>query len=172
MIYDLGDKHPLINASAWVAPSACIIGQVELRARSSVWFGTTLRGDNDLIVVGEDSNIQDNAALHTDLGIRLVIGDRVTVGHTVMLHGCAIGDESLIGIGSIVLNHAKIGARSVLGAGSLVTEGKVIPEGVLAMGSPARVVRPLTPEELVFLKFAATHYVERAAMFAASLHSR
>lgn len=172
MIYDLGDRQPLIDGSAWVAPNACVIGQVELRARSSVWFGTTIRGDNDLIVVGDESNIQDNCAVHTDAGIQLRIGSRVTVGHSVMLHGCAIGDESLIGIGCIVLNHAKIGSRSVLGAGSLVTEGKVIPDGVLAMGSPARVIRPLTAEELVFLKFASTHYVEHAAMFASSLKPR
>jgi carbonic anhydrase/acetyltransferase-like protein (isoleucine patch superfamily) len=172
MIYTLGDKSPIVAESAWIAPNACVIGQVELRARSSVWFGTTIRGDNDLIVVGEESNIQDNCALHTDADIQLVVGARVTVGHAVMLHGCTIGDESLIGIGSILLNHAKVGARSVLGAGSLVTEGKVIPEGVLAMGAPAKVIRDLSAKELEFLKFAATHYIERAAMFAASLRAR
>ena len=172
MIYEYDGKSPTLGPGVWVAPNATVLGSVELRARSSVWFGAVLRGDNDLIVVGEDSNVQDNSVLHTDDGIELVLGARVTVGHAVTLHGCKIGDESLIGIGSIVLNNAVIGARTVLGANSLVTEGKVIPEGVLAMGAPAKVVRPLTNEELQFLAFASAHYVERAAKFAATLKPR
>ncbi len=172
MIYEFDSISPTLAEGCFVAPNAVVIGRVEMHARSSVWFGATVRGDNDRIIIGEDSNVQDNSVLHTDDGIVLSIGKRVTVGHTVTLHGCTIEDESLIGIGSIVLNHAKIGARSVLGAGSLVTEGVVIPDGVLAMGSPAKVIRPLTAEELVFLSFAATHYVERAAMFSKTMRAR
>ena len=172
MIYEYDGKSPTLGPGAWVAPNATVLGRVELRARSSVWFGAVLRGDNDLIVVGEDSNVQDNSVLHTDDGIQLVIGSRVTVGHAVTLHGCTIGDESLIGIGSIVLNKAVIGARCVLGANSLVTEGKVIPDGVLAMGSPAKVIRPLTNDELKHLAYASAHYVERAARFAVTLKAR
>jgi carbonic anhydrase/acetyltransferase-like protein (isoleucine patch superfamily) len=171
MIYEFDGIRPTLAEDCFVAPNASVIGRVEMRARSSVWFGAIVRGDNDRIVLGEDSNVQDNCVLHTDDKILLSIGDRVTVGHMAMLHGCTIGEESLIGIGTIVLNHAKVGAHTVLGANSLVTEGKVIPDGVLAMGAPAKVIRPLTTEELEFLKYASSHYVERAAKFMATLRA-
>ncbi len=160
---------PLLGSGAWAAPTAAIIGRCELGERASVWFGATLRGDNERIVIGAESNIQDGSVLHTDAGIELIIGERVTVGHMVMLHGCVVGDLSLIGIGSIVMNGARIGSRSILGAGSLVPEGKQIPDGVLAFGSPAKVVRPLTDQEIVMLELSAAHYVDKCSRFASSL---
>lgn len=137
---------------------------------SSVWFGTTVRGDTDTITIGPGSNIQDGSVLHADAGMPLHIGERVTVGHQVMLHGCTIGDESLIGIGAVVLNGARIGRHCLVGAGSLVTEGKVFPDGSLIMGSPARVVRSLTPEQIEGLRRSAQHYIENARRFRAGLN--
>lgn len=168
-LYRLDGHSPKLEEDVFVAPDASVIGQVELRARANVWFSAVIRADNDLIVVGRDSNVQDGAVLHTDAGIHLVVGDRVTVGHKVMLHGCTIGEGSLIGIGSVVMNHARIGARSIVAAGALVTEGKEFPDGVLVMGSPARVKRELTPVELEHLAFASKHYVEQAARYRKSL---
>ena len=161
-IYRLGTDEPLIAPGAWVADSASVIGRVELGADASVWYGAVLRGDNDLIRIGARSNVQENSVLHTDRGLGLTVGEGVTVGHQVMLHGCSIGDHTLIGIGSVVLNGARIGRHSIVGAGALVTEGKEFPEGVLIVGSPAKVVRELTPEQIERLRLSAAHYVENA----------
>ena len=162
-LYQLGDDAPDLQPDAWVADSASVIGRVRLAAGASVWYGAVLRGDNDWITIGERSNIQDGSVLHTDLGQPLTLGCDVTVGHQVMLHGCHVGDGSLIGIQSVVLNGARIGRHSLLGAGSLVTEGKVFPDGVLLMGRPARVVRELTAEEIARLMGSAEHYVGQVA---------
>ncbi|MCJ9429121.1 gamma carbonic anhydrase family protein [Kordiimonas marina] len=170
MLYELDGVRPnLEDDSAWVAPNAAVIGRVNMAPRSSVWFGVTIRGDNDPVTIGEDSNIQDGSVLHTDIGAPLKIGKGVTVGHKVMLHGCTIGDYALIGMGSTILNHATIGAGSIVGAGSLVTEGKSFPEGVLIVGAPARVVRELKPEEKEMIKASAQVYVDNSARFARGL---
>jgi len=168
-IYQLGDDTPRIAPSAWVADSASVIGKVELGEDASVWFSTVVRGDTDWLRIGRGSNVQDGSVLHTDAGIELVIGENVTVGHQVMLHGCSIGDNTLVGIQSVVLNGAKIGKNCLVGAGSLVTEGKEFPDGSLIMGSPARVVRPLTPEQIERLAWSARHYAHNARRFAAGL---
>ena len=164
-IYQLGEKHPQLAASAWVADSAQVIGDVRLEADVSIWFNTVLRGDNDPITIGSGSNIQDGSVLHTDNGVPLTIGRHVTVGHQVMLHGCTIGDESLIGIGAVVLNGAVIGRHCLVGAGALVTEGKTFPDGSLIIGSPARVARQLTPEQIEALRRSAQHYIENARRY-------
>lgn len=166
MIYSLEDRVPeLLGDDQFIADSATIIGSVRLRAAASVWFGCVLRGDNDWIDVGAGSNIQDGSVLHADPGIPLTIGSAVTVGHRVMLHGCNIGDNTLIGIGSTILNNARIGANSIVGANSLVTEGREYPDGVLILGSPARVVRKLNDEEIRFNAWSAEHYVENGRRF-------
>lgn len=162
-IYRLGEHSPQIAADAWVAPEATVLGRVALGAAASVWYGAVLRGDNDLITVGERSNVQDGSVLHTDHGIPLVLGDDVTIGHQVMLHGCTVGSGSLIGIQSVILNGARIGKNCLVGAKSLVTEGKEFPDGSLIMGSPAKVVRVLTPEQIQGLMASAAHYVQQAA---------
>ena len=161
-IYQLGDDAPRIHPAAWVAESAQVIGRVALGAQASIWYGAVLRGDNDWITIGERSNIQDGCVLHTDDGAPLTLGDDVTVGHQVMLHGCTVGDNSLIGIQSVILNGARIGRNSIVGAGALVTEGKEFPDGVLIVGRPAKVVRELTPEQIERLKWSAAHYVDNA----------
>ena len=161
-LYELGDDAPRIDTTAWVADSAQVMGRVALAAQASIWYGAVLRGDNDWITIGQRSNIQDLSMLHTDAGIPLTIGAEVTVGHQVMLHGCTIGDGSLIGIQSVILNGARIGRHSILGAGSLVTEGKEFPDGVLIVGRPAKVVRELTPGQIEQLKWSAAHYVSNA----------
>ncbi|MFP8780642.1 gamma carbonic anhydrase family protein [Hydrogenophaga sp. RWCD_12] len=164
-IYELDGRKPDIAESAWVADSAQVMGDVTLGDGASVWFGAIARGDSDRIVVGAGSNIQDGSVLHADEGMPLVVGERVTVGHLVMLHGCTIGDESLIGIGAVVLNGVKIGRNCLVGAGSLVTEGKEFPDGSMIMGSPARVVRQLTPEQIEGLRKSALHYRDNAERF-------
>lgn len=161
-IHQLGDDSPQIDSSAWVADSATVIGRVALHADASVWYGAVIRGDNEWITVGAGSNVQDGSVLHTDIGCPLDIGAGVTVGHKVTLHGCSIGDGSLIGIGAVVLNRARIGRQCLVGAGSLVTEGKVFPDGVLIMGTPAKVVRELTPEQREALQRSASSYVANA----------
>jgi carbonic anhydrase/acetyltransferase-like protein (isoleucine patch superfamily) len=168
-IYELDGIAPRIADSAWVAESAEVMGNVTLAADTSIWFGATLRGDTETITVGQGSNIQDGSVLHADVGKPLVVGENVTVGHMVMLHGCTIGDGSLIGIGAVVLNGAQIGKNCVVGAGALVTEGKSFPEGSLIVGSPAKVARALTPEQLEGLKNSAQHYVDNARRFRATL---
>ena len=160
-VYQLEAHVPEVPSSAWVAESAEVIGRVQLGENASVWYGAVLRGDNDSITVGANSNVQDGSVLHTDHGKPLVIGENVTIGHQVMLHGCTIGDGSLVGIQSVVLNGARIGRNSIVGAGSLVTEGKVFPDGVLIVGSPAKVVRELTPEQIAGLRASAAHYVHQ-----------
>jgi len=163
MFYSLGERVPLTAGNDYfVAPTATVLGSVKLGRNASVWYGAVLRGDSDWIVVGDNSNIQDGSVLHTDPGIVLEIGKSVTVGHMVMLHGCRIGDNSLIGIGSKILNNASIGRNTLVGANTLVTEGKEIPDGVLVLGSPAKVIRELSDEEIVELERSAEHYVENA----------
>jgi carbonic anhydrase/acetyltransferase-like protein (isoleucine patch superfamily) len=164
-IYALGDVSPRIDGSAWVADSAQVIGNVELAADVSIWFGAVLRGDNEALRIGSGSNIQDGSVLHSDIGKPLDIGANVTVGHKVMLHGCTVGDESLIGIGAVVLNGARIGKNCLVGAGALVTEGKVFPDGSLIIGSPAKAVRDLTPEQIEGLRRSAVSYVDNARRF-------
>ena len=168
-IYELDGVAPVISPSAWVADSAQVMGQVELGEDASIWFGTVVRGDTDRITIGAGSNIQDASVLHADFGSPLTIGANVTVGHQVMLHGCTIGDESLIGIGAVVLNGAKIGKNCLVGAGALVTEGKEFPDGSMIIGSTARVVRQLTPEQMEGLRRSAQHYIENARRFKAGL---
>ena len=151
-----GDHH-------FVAPDATIIGRVVLEHEASVWFKVVIRGDNDPIVIGAGSNIQDGSVLHTDAGIPLTVGPAVTVGHQVMLHGCTVGDNTLIGIHAVVMNGAKIGRNSIVGAGALVTEGKEFPDNSLIVGSPAKAIRTLTDEQVAKLKMNAAHYVHNAA---------
>jgi carbonic anhydrase/acetyltransferase-like protein (isoleucine patch superfamily) len=173
VIYSLGDRAPEFEGTGhFVADNASIIGSVRLRDRASVWFNCVLRGDNDWLVIGERSNIQDGSVLHTDEGIELVIGDGVTVGHKVMLHGCRIGDNTLVGIGSTVLNGATIGNNCVVGAHALVTENKTFPDGTLILGAPAKVVRTLSPEEIAQVRRSADVYVKNAARFNSDLHAR
>lgn len=161
-IYSIGSKTPRIDASAWIAPNATVIGDVRLAAHASVWWNCVLRGDNDPITVGENSNVQDGSILHTDEGIPLTIGRDVTVGHMVMLHGCTIGDGTLIGMGAIVLNSVVIGKNCLIGAGALIPEGKVIPDNSLVVGSPGRVVHELTEKHIARIAHSAEHYVNNA----------
>ena len=168
-IYQLDDLTPSIHPTAWVADSAQVIGQVVLEENVSVWFGVILRGDNDLISIGKGSNIQENSVLHIDRGHPLVLGENVTIGHQVMLHGCTIGDNSLVGIGAVVLNDARIGKNCLVGAGSLVTEGKEFPDGSLIMGSPAKAVRQMSPEQIEGLKMFGQHYIANAIRYKAGL---
>jgi carbonic anhydrase/acetyltransferase-like protein (isoleucine patch superfamily) len=164
-IYELDGTAPQLAASAWVAENAQVMGSVTLAEDSSVWFGVTIRGDTETITVGEGSNVQDGSVLHADVGFPLTIGRHVTVGHQVMLHGCTIGDESLIGIGAVVLNGAKIGKHCLVGAGALVTEGKEFPDGSMIIGSPARAIKTLTPEQIAGLRRSAEHYIENARRY-------
>ena len=168
-VYSLDGVAPTVADSAWIADSAQVIGNVDLAADVNIWFGAVLRGDNETLRIGRGSNIQDASVLHTDHGSPLTIGEDVTVGHQVMLHGCTIGDASLIGIGAIVLNGAKIGRHCLVGAGALVTEGKEFPDGSMILGSPAKVVRQLTPEQISALRSGAAHYVDNARRFQAGL---
>ncbi|MEJ7138246.1 gamma carbonic anhydrase family protein [Amphibiibacter pelophylacis] len=161
-IHQLGDDTPRLASSAWVADSADVVGRVELGEHSSVWYGAVLRGDNEWIRIGARSNIQDNSTIHSDLGVPMVIGENVTVGHGVILHSCTIGDNALIGMGATVLNGARIGANCLVGANALVTENKSFPDGSLIVGSPARVLRALTEQEIAGLRRSADHYVETA----------
>ena len=160
MFYDLENKKPNNSGENWVAPNATIIGDVTLEKNSSIWFNAVLRGDIELITIGENSNIQDGSVLHTDPGYKLNVGKGVTVGHMVMLHGCQIADDTLIGIGSIILNNAKIGKNCIVGANSLITENKIIPDNSLVVGSPGRVLRKVTEEEIKAIHENAKHYVD------------
>ena len=168
-LFQLGQDRPQVHPSVFVAPGAIVVGKVELHENSSVWFNVSLRGDNDLIVLGEGSNIQEGSVLHTDTGNPLTIGKRVTVGHQAMLHGCTIGDESLIGMQAILLNGSQVGRHCIIGAGALLTGNTVIPEGSMVLGSPAKVVRPLKPEEIEMIRQAAAGYVDRAKLFKTEL---
>jgi len=164
-IYQLDKLTPVVPASAWVADNAQVIGDVRLGEDCSVWFGVVIRGDTETITVGRGTNVQDNSVLHADMGVPLTLGEDVTVGHQVMLHGCTIGDGSLIGIQAVVLNGAKIGKNCLVGAGSLVTEGKEFPDGSMILGSPAKAVRQLSPEQIEGLKMSAKHYVDNARRY-------
>jgi len=164
-LYALADARPDVSPDAWVAPDANVIGKVTLGAEASVWFGSTLRGDNEMITVGRGSNVQENCVFHTDMGYPLTVGEDCTIGHKVMLHGCTIGDNSLIGMGATVLNGAKIGKNCLIGAGALITENKVIPDGSLVMGAPGKVVRELDEAAIQALTASAKHYAENATRF-------
>jgi carbonic anhydrase/acetyltransferase-like protein (isoleucine patch superfamily) len=170
-VYALGAQAPQLPeiGDFWVAPNAVLIGKVVLKPGASVWFGAVLRGDNDPITIGENSNVQDGAVLHTDDGTPLVLGRGVTVGHMAMLHGCTIGDNSLIGIGAIVLGNARIGRNCLIGAGALIPEGKEIPDNALVVGAPGRVVRTLDDEQAARLAWSAAHYVENWRRYARDL---
>lgn len=168
-LYAIAGQSPILGDGAWVAPSADVIGQVQLGASASVWFGAVIRADNTAITVGDRSNVQEGATLHSDPGAPLTVGHDVTVGHRAVLHGCTIGDRSLIGMGAIVLNRAVIGEDCIVGAGALVTEGKVFPPGSLIVGSPARAVRQLDDAAKAMLRASAQIYVTKAAEYAAEL---
>lgn len=165
MLYALNEISPQIQGKCFIAPDAAVIGDVYLAEDSSIWFGVVARGDVERITIGRGSNVQDNSVLHSDPGAPLTLAEYVTVGHMVMLHGCYVGKNSLIGIGSTILNHAKIGADSIVGANALVTENKAFPDGVLILGSPAKVVRELTEEEIAGLPIYATRYIDRAERY-------
>lgn len=168
-IYQLGEHAPEIDASSYVADSANLIGKVTVEAKASIWDGVTIRGDNERITVGENSNVQEGTVMHTDMGYPLTLGKNVTVGHQAMLHGCTVGDGSLIGIQAVILNGARIGKGCLVGAGALVTEGKEFPDHSLILGTPAKVVRTLTEEDLLRLQGNAASYVERGQRFKAEL---
>ncbi len=168
-LYQLDEHAPKLAGGAWVADSAQVIGHVELAENASVWFGAILRGDTELLKIGKGSNVQDGSVVHADVGFPVTLGENVTVGHQVMLHGCTIGDGSLIGIQAVVLNGAKIGKHCLVGAGALVTEGKEFPDGSMILGAPAQVVRQLTPEQIAKLQRSAEHYVANATRFKAGL---
>jgi len=168
-VYQYGDRIPSVHASAFVAPNASVIGSVVLSENTSVWFGATIRGDNDTITLGKGSNVQEGAVLHTDAGIKLTIGEHVTIGHQAMLHGCTIGDGSLIGIQAVILNGAVIGKGCLVGAGAIVTERKEFPDRSLILGAPARVVRQLSDEDVANLLKSAASYIERRAQFQSQL---
>jgi carbonic anhydrase/acetyltransferase-like protein (isoleucine patch superfamily) len=164
-LYALDGIGPTVGSGAWAAPSADLIGDVRLGAGASVWFGAVIRADNTPILIGAESNVQDGAIGHSDPGAPLIVGDRVTVGHQAILHGCSIGDQALVGMGARVLNGAVIGANSLVGAGALVTEGKRFEPGMLIVGAPARVVRALTDAEIAALALSAAHYAAKAGHY-------
>jgi carbonic anhydrase/acetyltransferase-like protein (isoleucine patch superfamily) len=169
VIYRLGEFRVQADPQSWVAPNATLVGKVRLERGASVWFNCVLRGDNELIHIGENSNVQDGSVLHTDMGYPLTLGTGVTIGHKAMLHGCTVGDYSLIGINAVILNGAKIGKYCLIGANALIPEGKVIPDGSLVMGSPGRVVRELTEQQQKMLEASAAHYVHNARRYAGEL---
>jgi len=170
-VYSLTDKKPQLppEGEYWIAPNATIVGDVTLKSGASIWFGAVVRGDNDPIVIGENTNIQDGSVLHSDPGEPLIIGANVTVGHMAMLHSCEIGDGTLIGIGAVVLGRAVIGRNCLIGANALITEGKVIPDGSLVMGQPGKVVRTLEPGQIAVLEASAEHYVQNWKRYVAGL---
>ena len=168
-LYRIGDFEPQLGKGAWAAPSADLIGDVRLGVRASVWFGAVLRGDNTPLMLGDDTNFQDGAVGHSDPGIPLTIGARVTIGHQAILHGCTIADDCLIGMGARILNGAVIEPECIVGAGALITEGKRFEEGSLIVGMPARVARRVTNEERQLLRASAAHYAEKARRYAAEL---
>jgi carbonic anhydrase/acetyltransferase-like protein (isoleucine patch superfamily) len=168
MIYELDDRKPTFEGDYFVAPNAAVIGSVVMRKNASVWWNVTIRGDNDVITLGENVNVQDGSVIHTDSGFQVTLEKNVSIGHLVMLHGCTIGENSLIGIGAIVLNRVVVGKNCLIGAGATVTEGKVIPDGSLVLGVN-KIVRALTPEEIAMNTWIAQHYVERAARYRGGL---
>lgn len=173
MIYQLQSRSVVFNGDGhFVAPNATVIGSVCLEARSSIWFNVVIRGDNDLITVGEDSNIQDGAVLHTDSGVKLTLGKGVTVGHKAMLHGCDVGDYSLIGINAVVLNRARIGKHCLIGANTLIPEGMEVPDGSMVVGSPGKVKKTLNDQQMKMLELSAAHYVENARRYREHLEAQ
>ncbi len=164
-IYQLGEHVPDIDPSAYIADSANVIGKARIEANASIWFDVTIRGDNELIVIGENSNVQEGCVMHTDPGVPLTVGKNVTIGHQAMLHGCTIGDGALIGIQAVILNGAKIGKNCLVGAGALITEGKEFPDNSLIVGSPAKVVRTLSDEAIASMHNNTAHYVVRGQFF-------
>ena len=165
-IYELGDyRLETENEDYWVAPTASVIGLVRLHKNASVWWGAVLRGDNEPVIIGENSNIQDNCVLHTEMGAPCIVGKNVTVGHMAMLHGCEIGDNSLVGIGSIILDHVKVGKNCLIGANTFLPPGKEIPDNSVVFGSPGKVVREVTPEQAEGFTFSAENYVENWRRF-------
>jgi carbonic anhydrase/acetyltransferase-like protein (isoleucine patch superfamily) len=168
-VYRIGERSLEGDRSAFIAPGAVIVGSVLLEADCSVWFNAVLRADNDRIVVGEGTNIQDGAVLHTDEGLELVLGHSVTVGHNAVIHGCSIGSECLIGINAVILNRVAVGANCLIGANTLIPEGKEIPDNSVVMGSPGRVVRQVSPDERARILGSARHYRDKARMYSASL---
>ena len=172
MLHSLGDRIPqLIGDDHFVAPNASVIGSVILHQQASVWFNVVIRGDNELMVIGERTNVQDGAVLHTDAGVPFALGRGVTIGHQAMLHGCVVGDNSLIGIQAVVLNRAVIGKNCLIGSGALITEGKVIPDGSVVIGSPGKVVRRITDGELAWMQSNADLYVTNARRYLQELHA-
>ena len=167
--FELEGAKPESEGDNWIAETATVLGRVVLKRNASIWFGAVLRGDNDPIIIGENSNVQDGSIIHTDLGSPTVIGANCTIGHMVMLHGCTIGDNTLVGIGAIVLNGARIGKNCLIGAGSLITENKVIPDNSMVMGSPGKVVRDVTAEQAQMLTASALHYVANWQRYAKTL---
>lgn len=168
-VYRLPPYETKVDASAYVAPNATVVGCVTLGRRASIWFNATVRGDNERIEIGDESNVQEGAVLHADVGYPLRIGKRVTVGHQAMLHGCRVGDGTLVGIQAVVMNGARIGKNCIVGAGAVVTEGKVFPDGVLILGAPAKLVRELATQDLAMLALNASDYVERAQRYKMTL---
>ena len=168
-IYALGAHSPKLDPDTWVAPDANLIGQVVMEAGSSVWFGATIRADHEIILIGRGTNVQENTVMHIDAGYPLTIGENCTIGHKAMLHGCTVGDNSLIGMGATVLNGAKIGRNCLIGAGALVTEGKEIPDGSLVMGAPGKVVRQLDAAAIEGLRQSALHYQQNMRAFRSQL---
>ena len=162
MIYELPGRIPVLKGGNYVAPNAAVIGTVVLESGASVWWNVTVRGDSDVITLGENVNVQDGSVIHADEGTPVTLHRNVSIGHMVMLHGCTIHENTLVGIGAIVLNRAVVGKNCLIGAGALVPEGKVIPDGSLVMGVPGKVVRPMTPEDIALNTWIANHYVERA----------
>lgn len=169
MKYSLAERKVVTRGDYWIAPNATVIGTVVLENNVSIWFNVVIRGDNDVITIGENSQVQDGSVLHCDPGVPLTIGRNVSIGHMAMLHGCTIGDGSLIGIKSVIMNGAVIGKNCLIGANTLVAEGKTIPDGSLVIGSPGKVVRQLSAEEIANIKGFADHYVERFKLFRAGL---
>ncbi|MBA1272113.1 gamma carbonic anhydrase family protein [Stutzerimonas azotifigens] len=172
MKYRLGDSRVDADPQSWVAPNATLVGKIRLDAGASVWFNAVLRGDNELIHIGPNSNVQDGSVIHTDMGYPLTLGTGVTIGHKVMLHGCTVGDYSLIGINAVVLNGAKIGKYCIIGANTLIAEGKEIPDGSLVVGSPGKVIRELTEAQRKMLEASAAHYVHNAQRYARDLQEQ
>ena len=169
-LYQLGNKIPTLpEGFSWIADTACVIGDVRLAENVGIWFGSVLRGDNEPIIIGEGTNVQENCVFHTDMGFPMTIGARCTIGHKAMLHGCTIGDGSLVGMGATILNGARIGRNCLIGACALVTEGKEIPDNSLVLGSPAKPVRQLDEKAIEMLGWSAAHYVENAKRFASEL---
>ena len=169
MIYSLGEQQLQTEGDYWIADNATVIGAVVLKNNASVWFNVVIRADNDTITIGENTNIQDGSVLHTDSGVPLTVGNNVTVGHKVMLHGCTIGDNTLIGINAVVLNHAKIGKNCIIGANALITERQQIPDNSLVVGSPAKVVKTISDAQAQMLQMSALHYVQNFKRYQAQL---